>query len=726
MEFKRIEFLKDVIVNGDLTVQGTSYSESAEQILTKGALTVINADNNDLDLTLMGTVIRTGKKDDNDNYIDYAIIYDPLNEAVRLGVGIYNTDENTFAFNEGEGQPVATRDLGEDDDGCLVMWDAKNYCLVRSTVNVAEAIPAMISTTYAELKQLRDDSKLIPGAFYRITDYECTTSQAGSRAMNNKFDIIVQALSTNTLSEDAKADYHYNEDGSVDGYFLKSVGNALKPDAITVHYTVYEDYAEKNEIRNGAYHDVDKFVAYDYLVNDEGDVVPAIYKTDITDYTYDDPDYQDIFYYIGTDEMNGVTYDKWQMINEDVGPYWDGSVGYKYIYTNIIVENNIIRPNAIMLEKVANLPAWELKYCLDNDTTRFAWADTSQSIINLNSSFSQGAPLTRQPAFDGAWADEAVSEYSEYYYAWGTQADVDDNDCRCFWYSKTEFLNQGDTVYQYSDSDGEFVAAAVEITTGKGVIYYMKDEWGNECPYDFKNIQFTRKLSFPYGSWPVLDTETGNDTWVYTFCGSISSGSNTYSLGDGSLIGPHEYGTDTAGGGTFHRNIIKPRIISSYQGRMQLNDNVLLGQCDAPTPGNIGLAYCCNNNTFDANCGSNTLGCCCSFNTFGSKCFSNTLGAYCMNNTFGNDCTLNTFGNQCCSNTFGNDCSFNTMDSSGTYNIFETSCMYITVSGSPVQHVRVCQGVSGKYKNNLILAPTPNLATPIIYRASGTQEIILD
>ena len=51
------------------------------------------------------------------------------------------------------------------------------------------------------------------------------------------------------------------------------------------------------------------------------------------------------------------------------------------------------------------LSAWELKYCLDNDTNRFAWADE---------------------------------------------------------------------------------------TNGKGVIYYMKDEWNNECPYDFKNIQFKR------------------------------------------------------------------------------------------------------------------------------------------------------------------------------------------------------------------------------------------
>ena len=26
----------------------------------------------------------------------------------------------------------------------------------------------------------------------------------------------------------------------------------------------------------------------------------------------------------------------------------------------------------------------------------------------------------------------------------------------------------------------------------------MKDEWNNECPYDFKNIQFIRKLTDGY------------------------------------------------------------------------------------------------------------------------------------------------------------------------------------------------------------------------------------
>lgn len=31
-----------------------------------------------------------------------------------------------------------------------------------------------------------------------------------------------------------------------------------------------------------------------------------------------------------------------------------------------------------------------------------------------------------------------------------------------------------------------------DVENGKGVIYEMEDEWGNRCPYDFKNIQYKR------------------------------------------------------------------------------------------------------------------------------------------------------------------------------------------------------------------------------------------
>ena len=124
---------------------------------------------------------------------------------------------------------------------------------------------------WASLKSLRDNSGLIPGMQYRITDYVTTSTQADTRSVGNLFDVIVTAVDTNKLSELA---YAIQSERDVSGYFANS-----------------------------------------------------------------------------------------------------------------------------------DLNSWELKYCIDNDTTRFGWAD--------------------------------------------------------------------------------------EIN-GKGVIYWMKDEYNNECPYDFKNIQFKR------------------------------------------------------------------------------------------------------------------------------------------------------------------------------------------------------------------------------------------
>lgn len=62
--------------------------------------------------------------------------------------------------------------------------------------------------TYAELVALRTDNKLVPGKTYRITDYVATTVQSGTRSANHPFDVIVTALSSNTLAEEAKAAIH--------------------------------------------------------------------------------------------------------------------------------------------------------------------------------------------------------------------------------------------------------------------------------------------------------------------------------------------------------------------------------------------------------------------------------------------------------------------------------------------------------------------------------------
>lgn len=106
-------------------------------------------------------------------------------------------------------------------------------------------------------------------------------------------------------------------------------------------------------------------------------------------------------------------------------------------------------------------------------------------IVNIETNYSNGQPLTRQPDFDGLYD-------GEYYYAWGTQADADDADGTNFWFSKNEILTNGEDVWH--SEDGEDRAEVVDA--GKGVIYYMKDEWDNECHYDFKNIMFKRSADW--------------------------------------------------------------------------------------------------------------------------------------------------------------------------------------------------------------------------------------
>jgi hypothetical protein len=86
--------------------------------------------------------------------------------------------------------------------------------------------------------------------------------------------------------------------------------------------------------------------------------------------------------------------------------------------------------------------------------------------------------------------------------------DVDDDDNANFVYSKNSTIYQGEQVFVAID--GCLSEATIEIAegSGKGIIYYMKDEYNNECPYDFKNIQFIRLLD----NEDYLDLETGSDT----------------------------------------------------------------------------------------------------------------------------------------------------------------------------------------------------------------------
>lgn len=66
-------------------------------------------------------------------------------------------------------------------------------------------------TTHAALKAKRDSGALVPGKWYRITDYEFwgnSQSYTGLRNAGHQFDILVFATSPNTLSDNARACKH--------------------------------------------------------------------------------------------------------------------------------------------------------------------------------------------------------------------------------------------------------------------------------------------------------------------------------------------------------------------------------------------------------------------------------------------------------------------------------------------------------------------------------------
>ena len=374
-------------------------------------------------------------------------------------------------------------------------------------VTASDFVEALIenatSITHEELLNIINNNELIPNSSYRITNYTTTTVQADTTSAGHDFDIIVTALSTNELSENASC--------------VRKVGDAY--------------------------------------------------------------------------------------------------------FTNALLE------------------AWEVKYCIHNDTTRFAWADS----IN-----------------------------------------------------------------------------------GKGVIYYMKDEWGNECPYDFKNIQFKKSDVFLYTFGGTADDSliggchhntimdyisgsvlTLNSNTFGTGCHSNTFGtgchSNTFGTGCYSNTFSIKCDSNTFGNGCYYNT-----FGNGFDSNVFGNDcysNVFGDKCDSNTFGDNcsdnTFGNGCDSNTFGSRCSSNTFGDVCENNTFGYSCSSITFGDNCSNNTFGANSYSNTFGNYCSSNELGNGCGSNTFGDNCSNNTFGNGC-YSNTFGNTCRSNKFYAGTSGTTKKDFI------------------------
>jgi len=455
-------------------------------------------------------------------------VADSVPETNQLGYGEiainYNTNnERLFIKNHSdEIVPFYSGKVIEENErvtsAALSDLDARINDIEENNVNTEN----MENIVYSELKAKRDGGELVPGKYYRITDYITATAQENTRSAGHQFDVVVLALDKRTLSENAHAISH------------------------------------------------------------EGDT------------------------YFNNCKLN----------------------------------------------------SWKIKYCMDNDTTMFAWADTSN---------------------------------------------------------------------------------------GKGVIYYMKDEYDNECPYDFKNIQFKRiainqiassdlseatlrliKATFlhdnnsdrhfgssnflgkTYPKTPTMTFGYNNNEyeWYYTFNGRLSE--NGYDVSYGYDLTVHKFRLEDDCIASLEEgdasntqdkcygnkiNVCTSEKIGDglyYKGRRVLNDIVFSSS----------MSYCyydtmmeqwqyktsvCTGNIFAEGCHSNTFGGDCISNKFGQGVNSCLFGDAIKDNVFGGETSNNMFGCNIYGNTFGDGASHNVFGGETSNNMFGCN-MYGNTFGDGVSH----------------------------------------
>lgn len=113
----------NVIITGDLTVNGTQHINNTENLAVKNAMIYSNSDGATL-ATNGGIGIKKNATD------IYGVVYDPTSDSVKLGLGKSDGNGN-FTFNAGEGEPVAIRDDSSKFIDChLIQWNATDKKLV--------------------------------------------------------------------------------------------------------------------------------------------------------------------------------------------------------------------------------------------------------------------------------------------------------------------------------------------------------------------------------------------------------------------------------------------------------------------------------------------------------------------------------------------------------------------------------------------------------------------
>lgn len=287
-----------------------------------------------------------------------------------------------------------------------------------------------------------------------------------------------------------------------------------------------------------------------------------------------------------------------------------------------------------------NLTAWELRYILDNDETRYSWVDDRYIVKQDFDSYSIGDIIPKN--------------------SWKELSETNQNKCE---------------------------------QIGKGIIYYMKDEFNNECAYDFKSILFERyyipQLVNPKAlaewiinqNYSAISATIQNTGVIFPFYKSSNEGEDpskfyytyTYYIeGIQDTEDPIELTVYNANNGlntcrdnhfaypcNFYNVLYDGVDLILDKNRIVLNNNVFIGTDF--------VSNTCNSQGFAFNTILNGA----SFNTFGANFAFNIIRTTFTNNIFQNDCRRNVINARFKYNTTGNKFSDNCISTDSENNTFK-------------------------------------------------------
>ena len=347
----------------------------------------------------------------------------------------------------------------------------------------------------------------------------------------------------------------------------------------------------------------------------------------------------------------------------------------------------------------SDLSAWKLWYCLDSDSTRFNWAVDSGKFIDFG---------IEEQSYRARFKTTEIINNVKYYlfdfqglYIGVTVVEVG---APCY------LIDDTGSGLQIQEEVGSILNIE-DIEGGKGIIYRMIDEFGNDIPYDFKNIQFYRQWNKEKQMWSTISSDnTGVPCYTFSSLGNSSTieftdkslyvVSNIHSNIIGEYIIKRENYPDKQGlnnicfFGTDSYNNLFGRICYNSSFKFSFSNNSFRDSCY----NNLFEEYCYNNsfgkecsnnsfknhfynNSFGDNCSSNSFNINCKNNIFGEACLNNIIGEACSDNIFGDHYSYNKIGKSFVKNIFGNYCSYNIIGNNCRNNIFKNNCSNNKIGG---------------------------------------------